>query len=411
MNLQSTFEGVQIALDSLRSDKVRAFLTILGIGIGVATVTFMGAVMTGVQGGINADMEAIGPENFVVTRWDRTKITVTAGKPPWDGTPKMNMREAAQLEELPSVASVTPATFATVTARAGSRELSGISVQAMGHQWTGYTLGDFVQGRNFLPTDEQRAAPVAVITEELARRAFGEGHTAVGRQLRLDGNLFTVLGVYRPKPNLFQGGKPIWIAVPATSGLKYLSVDQEFLEFWIVPATGYTQAQTMDEVTLAMRVMRRLKPGQENNFALIRQEAFADLIGKITGAIRLVMMVLSSIGLMVGGVGVVGIMLISVTERTREIGVRKALGARRGEILWQFMVEAITVTFVGGVFGLMFGAGGALLLGKLTPVPASVPLGSIVVALSMAVLTGIFAGLYPAAKAARMDPVVALRYE
>jgi putative ABC transport system permease protein len=411
MNLQSTFEGVQIALDSLRSDKVRAFLTILGIGIGVATVTGMGAIMNGVQGGINSDLEAIGPANFVLTRWDRTKITVTAGKPPWDGTPKMSMREVAPLEELPSVASVTPATFATVTARAGSRELAGISVQAMGYQWTGYTLGDFVQGRNYLPSDETRAAPVAVVTEELARRAFGEGHSAVGRQLRLDGNLFTVLGVYRPKPNLFQGGKPIWVAVPTSSALKYLPANDDFLEFWIVPAPGYTQAQAMDEVTLAMRVMRRLKPGQENNFALIRQEAFVDLIGKITGAIRLVMMVLSSIGLMVGGVGVVGIMLISVTERTREIGVRKALGARRGEILWQFMVEAITVTFVGGVFGLMFGGGGALLLGKLTPVPASVPFGSVVVALSMAVATGILAGLYPAAKAARMDPVVALRYE
>jgi putative ABC transport system permease protein len=390
---------------------VRAFLTILGIGIGVATVTGMGAIMNGVQGGINSDLEAIGPANFVLTRWDRTKITVTAGKPPWDGTPKMSMREVAPLEELPSVASVTPATFATVTARAGSRELAGISVQAMGYQWTGYTLGDFVQGRNYLPSDETRAAPVAVVTEELARRAFGEGHSAVGRQLRLDGNLFTVLGVYRPKPNLFQGGKPIWVAVPTSSALKYLPANDDFLEFWIVPAPGYTQAQAMDEVTLAMRVMRRLKPGQENNFALIRQEAFVDLIGKITGAIRLVMMVLSSIGLMVGGVGVVGIMLISVTERTREIGVRKALGARRGEILWQFMVEAITVTFVGGVFGLMFGGGGALLLGKLTPVPASVPFGSVVVALSMAVATGILAGLYPAAKAARMDPVVALRYE
>jgi putative ABC transport system permease protein len=411
MNLQATFEGVQIAIDSLRADKVRAFLTILGIGIGVATVTGMGAIMNGVEGGINSDLEAIGPANFVLTRWDRTKITVTAGKPPWDGTPKMSMREVAPLEELPSVASVTPATFATVTARAGSRELAGISVQAMGYQWTGYTLGDFVQGRNYLPSDETRAAPVAVVTEELARRAFGEGHSAVGRQLRLDGNLFTVLGVYRPKPNLFQGGKPIWVAVPTSSALKYLPANDDFLEFWIVPAPGYTQAQAMDEVTLAMRVMRRLKPGQENNFALIRQEAFVDLIGKITGAIRLVMMVLSSIGLMVGGVGVVGIMLISVTERTREIGVRKALGARRGEILWQFMVEAITVTFVGGVFGLMFGGGGALLLGKLTPVPASVPFGSVVVALSMAVATGILAGLYPAAKAARMDPVVALRYE
>ena len=411
MNLQASFEGVQIAIDSLRADKVRAFLTILGIGIGVATVTGMGAIMNGVQGGINSDLEAIGPANFVVTRFDRTRITVTAGKPPWEGTPKMKMQEVAPLEELPSVSSVTPATFATVAVRAGSRELAGISVQAMGHEWTNYTLGDFVEGRNYLPQDEQRAAPVAVITEELARRAFGEGRPAVGRQLRMDGDLFTVLGVYRPKPNLFQGGKPIWVAVPTTAALKYLPANDEFLEFWIVPAPGYTQAQAMDEVTLAMRVMRRLKPDQENNFALIRQEAFVDLIGKITGAIRLVMMVLSSIGLMVGGVGVVGIMLISVTERTREIGVRKALGARRGEILWQFMVEAITVTFIGGVFGLLFGAGGALLLGKLTPVPATVPFASVAVALGMAVLTGIAAGIYPAAKAARMDPVVALRYE
>jgi len=411
MNLQASFEGVQIAIDSLRADRVRAFLTILGIGIGVATVTGMGAIMNGVQSGINADMEAIGPRNFVVTRFDRTQVTLVTHGPAWRGTPKMKMSEVAQLAELPSVGSVTPATFATVTARAGSRELTGISVQAMGNEWTGYTLGDFVEGHNYLPSDVQRAAPVAVITEELAKQAFGEGRPAVGRQLRLNGDLFTVVGVYRPKPNFFQGGTPTWVAVPTTSALKYLQADDNFLEFWVVPAPGYTQAQAMDEVTVAMRVMRRLKPNQDNNFALIRQEAFADLLGKVTSAIRLVMMVLSSIGLMVGGVGVVGIMLISVTERTREIGVRKALGARRGEILWQFIVEAITLTFIGGVFGLMFGGGGALLLAKLTPVPASVPFGSIVVALAMAVCTGIAAGIYPAAKAARMDPVVALRYE
>ncbi|HVG43295.1 MAG TPA: ABC transporter permease, partial [Longimicrobium sp.] len=137
MNLQATFEGVQIAIDSLRSDKVRAFLTILGIGIGVATVTGMGAIMNGVQGGINADMEAIGPENFVVTRWDRTQITaVTAGKPPWEGKPKMKMAEVAALAGLPSVASVTPATFANVTVRAGSRELTSIPVNAIGPEWT-----------------------------------------------------------------------------------------------------------------------------------------------------------------------------------------------------------------------------------------------------------------------------------
>jgi putative ABC transport system permease protein len=252
---------------------------------------------------------------------------------------------------------------------------------------------------------------VAVITEELARRAFGEGRPAVGRQLRLDGNVFDVVGVYRPAPNIFQGGAAIWAAVPSTAAMKYLPIFDDFLEFWVVPAHGVKQADAMDAVTAAMRTIRRLKPGEDDNFALVRQEAFADLVNGIMGMVYLVMITLSGIGLIVGGVGVVGIMLISVTERTREIGVRKALGARRVEILWQFLVEAVTVTFVGAVFGLLFGGAVAALLRAFTPVPARMPVTSVVVALGSAVLTGVIFGIYPAAKAARMDPVVALRYE
>ena len=249
----------------------------------------------------------------------------------------------------------------------------GVSVQGLGSEWPNYTLGDFVEGRNFLPTDDAAATPMAVVTEEMARRAFGEGQSVVGELIRLEGSQFRVVGVYRPKPNLFQGGKPIWVTVPATAALKYLPVYDDFMELWIVPAPGYTQAQAMDQVTVALRTLRRLKPGQDNNFTLVRQEAFADLIGKITGAIGLVMMVLSSIGLMVGGVGVVGIMMISVTERTREIGVRKALGATPSEILWQFLVEAMTVTVVGGVIGLLVALGFAGVIRALTPVPAAIP--------------------------------------
>ena len=410
MNFQSTREGVQIAVEALRADKVRAFLTILGISIGVATVTGMGAIMTGVEGGINQDLEAIGPENFQVARFDQTQIRMSAGRPPWEGLPSLTMAEGKALEELPSVFSVTPRVPTSTTMKAGNKEISGTMVLGMGPQWTSYQLGDFLEGRNFLPSDMDRSAPVAVLTPELARQAFGD-RPAVGRSIRLAGSTFRVIGVYQPKPNLFEGGKPMWAAVPTTSALKYLPMDDEWLELWVVPAPGYTQAQAMDEVTVAMRTLRRLKPGEENNFSLVRQEAFAELIGSVTGAIRLVMTVLSSIGLLVGGVGVVGIMLISVTERTREIGVRKALGARRGEILWQFLVEATTVTFIGGVVGLVMGAGGALLLATFTPVPASVPLSSVVWALGIAAFTGILFGLYPANKAARLDPVEALRYE
>jgi putative ABC transport system permease protein len=179
----------------------------------------------------------------------------------------------------------------------------------------------------------------------------------------------------------------------------------------VSPAPGYTQQQSMDEVTATLRSLRELKPGEDNTFSIVTQDKLLESWNKITGVFFLVMMVLSSIGLMVGGVGVVAIMMISVTERTREIGVRKALGATRREILWQFLVEASTLTLVGGAVGMLVGGLVAFALSRLTPIPAHVPLWSIVAALAASAFTGVGFGLYPASRAARLDPVEALRYE
>jgi putative ABC transport system permease protein len=181
--------------------------------------------------------------------------------------------------------------------------------------------------------------------------------------------------------------------------------------FLVRPVESATMQQGMDDVTAALRRFRGLRPGQETNFALLTQDAILNILSKLTGVFFAVMIGLSSIGLMVGGIGVVAIMMISVTERTREIGVRKALGATRREILWQFLVEAATLTFIGGAIGLAIGGGGAWLLQHFTPVPARVPLWSVVVALIASALTGVVFGLVPANKASRMDPVEALRYE
>jgi putative ABC transport system permease protein len=410
MSMRATVEGVQIAIDSLRSNKVRAFLTILGVGIGVATVTGITAIMSGVEQGISDDIASIGVANFQVARFDQTQVRFS-NRPPWEGKPKLTMTEAAALEELESVRSVTPVVPTNASdLRHDGRAYSGVQIVGLGPEWTTYVRGDFVQGRPFLANESDRSAPVAVISSDLAEEAF-DTPDVVGSTVRLGGVPFNVVGVFRPKPNLFAGGKQLYAYIPATTAMKTLPANDDFIEFWVVPEPGAGQARAMDDVTMTMRSLRRLGPGVDNDFALVRQEAVAEMVGNITGAVTLVMTVLASIGLMVGGVGVVGIMLISVTERTREIGVRKALGARRGEILWQFLVEASTVTVIGAIFGLVLGGGGALVLAALTPIPAKVPLWAAASALLAAAVTGILFGLYPAWRAARLDPVEALRHE
>ncbi len=193
--------------------------------------------------------------------------------------------------------------------------------------------------------------------------------------------------------------------------MKYVPYVKGWMRLAVGPAPGYTQQQSMDEVVATLRSLRGLKPGQDNNFSIVTQDKLLDSWNKVTGMFFLVMLVLSSIALMVGGVGVVAIMMISVTERTREIGVRKALGATRRAILWQFLVEAATLTLVGGAAGMLAGGLVAWLLSLVTPIPAHVPVWSIVAALTASALTGIGFGLYPASRASRLDPVEALRYE
>jgi putative ABC transport system permease protein len=183
------------------------------------------------------------------------------------------------------------------------------------------------------------------------------------------------------------------------------------MDISVMPTEAATVDEAMDQVVAAMRSSRGLKPGQENNFAIVTQDRVMETFNKVTSGFFLVMLALSSVGLMVGGVGVVAIMMISVTERTREIGVRKALGATRREIMFQFLVEAATLTLVGGAFGMLLGGLIAMGVNKWTPVPATVPLWSVVVAVFASVVTGIFFGLYPANKASKLDPVEALRYE
>jgi putative ABC transport system permease protein len=254
------------------------------------------------------------------------------------------------------------------------------------------------------------SARVAVLSQKLTEQLFAQ-LDPIGRMVKIEGVPYEVIGVWTPPPDIFGGGNQPMAIVPHGAFTKYTSGFRSWVDLLVSPDTSVTVEDAIDEVTAVLRSTRGLRPGADNNFAIVTQDKLLGSFNSVTRGFFLVMIALSSVGLMVGGIGVIAIMMISVTERTREIGVRKALGATRRAILWQFLVEAATLTLVGGLAGMALGGIGTLIVKLATPLPASVPVISIVAAVGMSIVTGVVFGLVPAARAARLDPVEALRYE
>jgi len=411
--MTGAFEGVGIALESLRSNKARAALTILGIAIGVVVVMVIAAMISGINQSVSNIFESIAPRTFLVWRWFQAGVNVSDGSDessPWRRNPAINDAEADRIATLPSVRFVTRREESAATVEFGDLRLESVNVSGLSAQWVEVNGGDVFPGRTFSRLEDLANSPVAVINRKLEDQLF-RGRDPIGQTIHIAGAPFTVIGVYTPPPSLFSGSTPPFVGVPHGVFVKHIPFLKGWMRLAVSPAPGYTQQEAMDEVVATLRSLRGLKPGQESNFSLVTQDKLLESWNQVTGMFFLVMLVLSSIGLMVGGVGVVAIMMISVTERTREIGVRKALGATRRAILWQFLVEASTLTLVGGAVGMLVGGVVAFGISRLTPIPANVPLWSIVAALGASALTGVGFGLYPASRAARLDPVEALRYE
>jgi putative ABC transport system permease protein len=271
--------------------------------------------------------------------------------------------------------------------------------------------GDLYPGRSFTESEETNGAHVVVVNDEMATRLFGDSDP-LGKVISIGGVPFSVIGVYHYEASFLTGGNRPRAIVPFESAARSLNAKFADVRIAILPRADATPAETQDDVIAIMRARRALRPAADNNFAIITQDQLLQTYNKIFGMFFLVMIVLSAIGLLVGGVGVIAIMMISVTERTREIGVRKALGATRGTILWQFLVEAVTLTGIGAAIGLIGGVAVAIGVRSIWPaIPASTPMSSIIAALAASAFTGVLFGMLPAMRAARLDPVAALRHE
>jgi putative ABC transport system permease protein len=407
------FEGIGIALDSLRASKVRAALTILGVAIGVMVVIAMASAITGINRALEKELESAGPRTFFVQRFFQGGLNISDGSDelsPWRKNPWITVEESEMIRQLPAIQEVSIDESTQGPVKFGDTELPSVGIAGFGPAWVYVTGGEIVAGRSFTAMEYAAGARVAVINDKVAEALF-PGLDPIGKTIKIFGQPFQVIGLHVAAASLFGGGDQARLAIPHTTFEKVADYWKGWMSISVMPVDGVTVEEAQDQVVAALRGSRGLKPSQENNFAILTQDRILETFDSMTSAFFLVMLALSSVGLMVGGVGVVAIMMISVTERTREIGVRKALGATRREVLFQFLVEAATLTLVGGVVGMMLGGLIALGINKLTPIPAAVPLWSVVVALLASIVTGIMFGMYPANKASKLDPVEALRYE
>lgn len=406
-------ENFSAALESLRVAKGRSALTILGVVIGVSTVMAMASIVAGIRDQIVSTIEIAGPTTFYILKvWSQTPINPN-DLPKW-----VRIRPDLTTDEAEHIAALPEISYAGIWAQSFSRvEFGGTRTQpgiVMGAD-NGYTEiygGELTEGRWFTRTELDRGSAVAVIDANVARKLFGS-IDPIDKLIHIGGRPAHVVAVYQPASNIFQPpGQEVQAIVPYRMLDHQFVIDKTNAQFVPVkPRPGVAVADAENAVTIALREMRRLHPADHNTFDLITQDQILDTFNKLTGIFFLVMMVLSAVALLVGGIGVMAVMMISVTDRTREIGIRKAVGAARRDIMQQFLIEAMTLTGIGGVIGVLVG----LAMGKLATTAMSVhadpPWMLTMIAVGSSVGIGLFFGLVPARRAALLDPIDALRYE
>ncbi|MEO7086970.1 MAG: ABC transporter permease [Gemmatimonadaceae bacterium] len=413
VRMYALLEGVTIALDSIRSNRVRAALTILGVAVGVFVVVVISAAIHGINESVAKDFESAGPTTFFLSRYPITFEACDGSEDTckWRHNPRLTYADNKVLNSIESIRAAGAQLQMNKEVRYKDRVLSATQVIGYTANWTIIDgAGDLYPGRSFTESEETNGDHVIIINDEMATKLFGDSDP-LDKEVMVAGSPFKVIGIYHYQASFLTGGNRPRAIVPFETAVRSLHASYNDVGIAIVPRAGVTRDQAEDDVIAAMRARHSLRPGADNDFAIITQDKLFETYNKIFGMFFLVMIVLSAIGLLVGGVGVVAIMMISVTERTREIGVRKALGATRGTILWQFLVEAVTLTGIGAVCGLIAGGIVSEIVQKATPIQASIPPLAIVAALGASAVTGVMFGMLPALRASRLDPVDALRYE
>jgi putative ABC transport system permease protein len=415
-------EIVSLAYDTLRANKLRSALTILGVVIGVTSIVAMTALIRGFGDQMHSLIRQMGSDTVYVQKlgfssWASGRSFLEVLK-----RPNLTEEDAKAIREgAPSVAMVSMQLGGGPGSRNERLSYRDQSTKAMVVIGTSANFAEtnyiaLENGRFFTDYEVTRRRDVTVLGYAPASTLF-PNTDPIGKRIRIGSREFTVVGTMGKRPSPLFGNPDEFAVIPINTYEKLYDPPRirglilRFLSIGVVPRPGVSREQVIREVEQVMRSRHRLKLDEENDFDIVTSDAIMKIVDQLTRAVVLALVVISSIALMVGGIGVMAIITISVTERTREIGIRKAIGARRGEILVQFLLEAAFLTCVGGVLGILLGSGIGLTINQFAGFPVSLPLWSFVLGFGFSAAVGIFFGLFPAVKASRLDPIEALRYE
>jgi len=418
MTLAQTRENFIAAMQTLRSSKVRSALTVLGIVIGVSSVISMAAIIQGLNKFVQDKVESLGSRTYFLTRFP--PAVDPAHLPErirtrryFDYTYADFIRQAAP--DVQNVNTVGTRGFFFGDSNlitSGDRSVEKVIVRGAEPAYAeAIPLFSVARGRFISTFDEEHARPVVVLGAAISESLF-PNTDAIGKTVRINSSEYEVIGVFEHDQGLFLGpGVDIFAIIPMSNFRKHYPEDKELVIIFTVPEHVNIEL-AQGEVIQAMRRLRRLPPDKDDDFELSSPDFLSNLWNQLTGALVILTTVISSIGLLVGGIGVMNIMLISVTERTQEIGVRKAIGARRADIRLQFLLEAVVLTLVGGTIGILIGSGISMLVRTLVPsIPATLSYLWVSIGFAISVGVGLFFGYYPASVAAKLDPIDCLRYE
>jgi putative ABC transport system permease protein len=404
------FEAIRIALEAIWNAKLRSSFTVLGNVVAVSSIIAVVALVRGMDAKVTeAIVSEAGADAFVIERVG-VVLEEEAAEKARRTNPLITREDAEAVRRLsPSVAAVMARSDRRGKVSYRERELESVSIQGVSEDYSRFQNYDAERGRLFSPTEVRRRRPVTVLGWDTADRLFG-AETPLGKTVKIEGIHFRVIGVSERRGTILGAPQDEFALIPL-GAFERLYGKRVSLSLMVKPRSPELQARAMEEATVAMRVGRRLRPNADNDFGIFNSGTIIGIWRRATDGIVIVLVGVVALSLVVGGIVIMNIMLMVVTERTPEIGLRKALGARRRDVVWQILVETVTLSTVGGIFGTALGFLLALVVEQFTPVPASVELWSVCLGITVTVVVGLVFGLYPATRAAALDPIEALRRE